>query len=374
MSRKKHQLKSRGYYSANYCIVFAFLLFMAIAPFLGEQLFIPLYLISNHTASKLYRTLAEPIVRFGKETQTAAFTQKARKLFLYYTGLGSKHEWDRFFYTELLDTEDDEALPSAHTYTANPADQNQTHKGAPDLNNVPIEGKKAKRAYHTEQLFIPYSATHPLRVLFFGDSQVYTLAAGMHRALQDDTRITIEQISVHSSGFLRSDYYNWPKKLEQVFKSKSDDQAFHAAVMLLGMNDHQSVRDKKNIYTVETEDWEALYTEKVKQHIDLVLTYVPRIYWLSVPSVRNQKYNEGLRYLDALYDRIAQTYDPELVVRVALHDFTAEYGTEYIETIKVNNTWEPFMQNDGIHYTLAGSEYLMRKFLAAYLQEDYLFD
>jgi len=374
MSRKKQKLKPRGYYSANYCILFAFLLFTVIAPFLGEQLFIPLYRISNHTASKLYHTLAEPIVRFGKKTQAAAFTQKARKLFLYHTGLESRHEWDRFFYTDLLDAEEDEALSTTHTYTAALPDQNEPHKEKTASKNVPIKEKRAKRAYHTEQLFIPYSATHPLRLLFFGDSQMYTLAAGMHRALQDDTSITIEQISVHSSGFLRSDYYNWPKKLEQVFKSKTDDQAFHAAVMLLGMNDHQSIRDKKNIYTVETEDWEILYTEKVKQHIDLVLTYVPRIYWLSVPAVRNQKYNEGLRYLDALYDRIAQAYDPELVIRVTVHDFTAEYGTDYIESIKINNTWEPFMQEDGIHYTIAGSEYLMKKFIAEYLQEDYLFD
>ena len=151
MSRKKQ--KPRGYYSANYCIVFALLLFTVIAPFLGEQLFIPLYRISNHTASKLYRTLVEPIVRFGKETQTAAFTQKARNLFLYYTGLESKHEWDRFFYTDLLDAAEDEALSSSHT--AAPPEQDKPHTEEAAFNTVPRR-KRAKRALYA----CSFSAIH----------------------------------------------------------------------------------------------------------------------------------------------------------------------------------------------------------------------
>jgi len=78
-----------------------------------------------------------------------------------------------------------------------------------------------------------------LRILMIGDSQMHSIAAGFLRLTGQNSSIRVKEISVHSSGFIRSDYYNWPKKLKNVFE-ESQNEPYDIAVIFLGMNDYQN--------------------------------------------------------------------------------------------------------------------------------------
>ena len=201
-----------------------------------------------------------------------------------------------------------------------------------------------------------------------------SIAAGMTRALGSDTSIVMQELSVPSSGFLRSDYYNWPQKLEALLTAQKDGERFDAAVLFLGMNDYQDMWTTDGIIlTAGTPEWEEVYRKMVKAHLDIVLASVPRLYWLGLPVVRSAAYNEKMQYLNAVHDSVAEEYDSKKLVRISLKSLVEEYGTGYIGAIRPEGkAWIPLMQSDGIHYTIEGGEYLMKEFILR-LHRDYVF-
>ena len=202
-----------------------------------------------------------------------------------------------------------------------------------------------------------------------------SIAAGMTRALGSDTAITIQDLSVPSSGFLRSDYYNWPQKLEAVFADQKDGERFDAAVIFLGMNDYQDMWTTGGIIlTAGSSEWEEVYRKMVKVHLDTALASVPRLYWLGLPVVRSAAYNEKMQYLNAVHDSVAEEYDSKKLVRISLKGLVEQYGTGYIGAIKPEGSaWIALIQGDGIHYTVEGGEYLMKRFIDR-LHRDYAFE
>ena len=202
-----------------------------------------------------------------------------------------------------------------------------------------------------------------------------SIAAGMTRALGSDTSIAVRDLSVPSSGFLRSDYYNWPQKLEAVFAGQKDGGRFDAAVIFLGMNDYQDMWTTGGIIlTAGSPEWEEVYRKMVKVHLDTALASVPRLYWLGLPVVRSAAYNEKMQYLNAVHDSVAEEYDSKKLVRISLKSLVEQYGTGYIGAIKPKGSaWISLMQSDGIHYTIEGGEYLMKQFIKR-LHRDYAFD
>ena len=201
-----------------------------------------------------------------------------------------------------------------------------------------------------------------------------SIAAGMTRALGSDTSIAVRELSVPSSGFLRSDYYNWPQKLEAIFADQKDGERFDAAVIFLGMNDYQNMWTTGSIIlTAGSPEWEEVYRKMVKVHLDTALASVPRLYWLGLPVVRSAAYNEKMQYLNAVHDSVAEEYDSKKLVRISLKGLVEQYGTGYIGAIKPEGSaWIPLIQGDGIHYTVEGGEYLMKHFIDR-LHRDYAF-
>ncbi|MGP1593908.1 MAG: DUF459 domain-containing protein [Treponema sp.] len=377
-----------GNCTPNRVLLFVLFVIIGLIPFLGNRIVHPAHSIQNHSLRNIYTALAEPLAAAGMQFPTSVIIPALRTAFLQHSGLVHEAAWDSFFYTAAGD-------PSAEIdTTALQAEQSYRNEGAfgeigitapvyaggvaehRSVGTISVSEKQQKLPYYVEQKIIPFSAEHPLRLLFFGDSQMHFIASGMKRALGADPRIVIEEISIHSSGFLRSDYYNWPKKLEAVLAGTEQQKPFHAAVMILGMNDYQdTITEKGVVLYAGSPEWENFYRTKMHRHIAAVLHSVPRLYWLGLPAVRSAEYDEKIQYLDSLQSKTAEEYSSNSVIRVSLQDFVRKYGSGYVNTIHLDDkTVLPLMQSDGIHYSIPGSEYLMQQFLTMlfdnYLLED----
>ena len=366
-----------GRYSPNQCFFFVVLALLILIPFLGQRLAHPVQNIKRASLKNIYSALTAPIVSVTEAIPAAAVIPVLRNAFIRTAGLTERGEWDTFFYRQgVYDSEVAAfyAITGEQGYT-------ETIPGFSDMLNeregIPAEliGQVSKETLRNVALTVRYSARMPLRMFFFGDSQMRSIAAGMTRALGSDTSIAVRDLSVPSSGFLRSDYYNWPQKLEAVFAGQKDGGRFDAAVIFLGMNDYQDMWTTGGIIlTAGSPEWEEVYRKMVKVHLDTALASVPRLYWLGLPVVRSAAYNEKMQYLNAVHDSVAEEYDSKKLVRISLKSLVEQYGTGYIGAIKPKGSvWISLMQSDGIHYTIEGGEYLMKQFIDR-LHRDYAFE
>ncbi len=374
-NRKKHS--KHAVYSPNGCMLFILLLLLLLLPFSESNIVRYTQNIKQPAIRKIYQAFTEPIIHFSALIHTSTIKDTIRQHFLTSTGLAERPEWDIFFYTDTIDENffntEEEMISALSPDTVSEQLTSDTQTSKKNIRNETAEQrsiKKTKKAYDV----IPYSTKHPLRLLLFGDSQMYYLASGMRRALGDNQAIEIEAISVHSSGFLRSDYYNWPKKLETVLHNKKNETAFDAAVLLLGMNDYQDIYiTGRKLLKAGSPSWERFYRKKIQQHFNIVLRSIPTIYRLGLPHVRNKHYDKKLIYMDKIQKEIAQKF-PDAVINLSFEEMTNGLGTGYIEAIQ-NDTgsWVHFMQDDGIHYSIPGSEYIMKQLLQ-HINEDFLFE
>ena len=366
-----------GRYSPNQCFFFVVLALLILIPFLGQRLAHPVQNIKRASLKNIYSALTAPIVSVTEAIPAAAVIPVLRNAFIRTAGLTERGEWDTFFYRQgVYDSEVAAfyAITGEQGYT-------ETIPGFSDMLNeregIPAEliGQVSKETLRNVALTVRYSARMPLRMFFFGDSQMRSIAAGMTRALGSDTSIAVRDLSVPSSGFLRSDYYNWPQKLEAVFAGQKDGGRFDAAVIFLGMNDYQDMWTTGGIIlTAGSPEWEEVYRKMVKVHLDTALASIPRLYWLGLPVVRSAAYNEKMQYLNAVHDSVAEEYDSKKLVRISLKSLVEQYGTGYIGAIKPKGSvWISLMQSDGIHYTIEGGEYLMKQFIDR-LHRDYAFE
>lgn len=362
----------KGYYSPNQCLFFVVLALVLLIPFLGKRLSHPAQRINNLSVKNIYLSLVQPLIELTEYFPAAGLIPAARTVFIQAAGLEKRGEWDSFFYHGQqfdIDSERLFAFDDAQNYARSL--DGYAGGGLP----AELHGQISPQLLRNVALPIPRSSRYPLRMFFFGDSQMHGIASGMLRALGTDTSITVQELSVHSSGFLRSDYYNWPQKLETLFSEQKEKQGFDAAALILGMNDYQDMwTSSGTILYAGTPEWEEVYCRMVKTHLDIVLRSVPRVYWFGLPVVRKSTYNERIRYLDSLHCAIAEEYDNRCLIKVSLKAFVAEYGTDYVGTVQAENgTRFALMQGDGIHYTIEGGEFLMKKFIAQ-LHQDYEFE
>ena len=197
-----------------------------------------------------------------------------------------------------------------------------------------------------------------------GDSQMHSIAAGFLRLTGQNSSIRVKEISVHSSGFIRSDYYNWPKKLKNVF-AESKNEPYDIAVIFLGMNDYQNFyADNGKVLVKETEDWESAYRDKIKTHLDILSANTKKVYWLGMPIVRNKIYNAQLLYIEDLHKKIALEYSETMLQKISLSSIVPGDGVPYSDTVKTSDGKKiNLMKDDGHHYTVSGGEYVMKPFL-----------
>lgn len=342
--KQKKARKRNGYYSVNAVMLFFILVVLSLFLYSSPFLSYTVRNIHNHYIREICQACLQPMIDISENLNMPELVQNIRSTFLRISGLNKHSEWDSFYYEKV------------QPEPVNTAEAHDTIVNIPQVEKTAIK-KNTEIKEGTQKIM--YSAEHPLRILMFGDSQMQGIAGGMLRLIGDDPRIIIDEISVHSSGFIRSDYYNWKSKLRTVLKSTIPP--YDTAIMFLGMNDIQNFYKESVLLERKSTEWESAYRQKMREHIDIVLEFVPNVYWLGMPCVRQSSYNADLRYLDILQSSVANSYSPEKVHRVLLSEIFPGENNPYRETARTElDAMIRIMKSDGIHYTFSGGEFIMR--------------
>ncbi|MCA9683390.1 MAG: DUF459 domain-containing protein [Myxococcales bacterium] len=204
----------------------------------------------------------------------------------------------------------------------------------------------------------------PKRVLILGDSLAATgFGVLLEDKLDAHPNITCYRKAKSASGLARPDFYDWFDQGPRQVEFRKPDMV----IVVMGGNDGQDLPPWKGSKRVQwqTEEWPGAYRARVDDFLGKVTTPVEgadgaQVLWLGLPMM-------GMRSLEKKLELIRQIQQDAVA---ALGD-----GASYLDTTQflVNDQGELLQQavvkgksrdlraEDGIHFTMSGSEYLADK-------------
>jgi hypothetical protein len=202
------------------------------------------------------------------------------------------------------------------------------------------------------------TAASPLRLWVGGDS----LAAGPSWAIFEAARATgvIQPLAEYQvgTGLVRSEYWDWYRHLEGVVRAR-DPQV---VVFMVGANDNQPLAVAGTSYRPPAPEWVAEYRRRVGALMDLLAGGGRRVVWIGMPPMEEAGYSESM----------------DLVDQIMAEDASGRPGVTYIDTFAMFSApgapgqYAPAIPDeggeltdmrldDGIHLSVAGSQYLARR-------------
>jgi hypothetical protein len=220
--------------------------------------------------------------------------------------------------------------------------------------------------------FVPSEATRapgsiggtPIEPTFFvnvlGDSLGVYAADGLTQAFVDKPEIAVVNRAHESSGLVRDDFYDWFKIAHDLAAAK-DKLDF--VVIIIGINDLQSLKDGADALDPLSDKWRELYGERIERLVaPFKLAHVP-VAWVGLPPMRSERFNAQVVKLNELYKERAEKAGAQYI---DIWDaFADEDGAYDAYGPDINGQNAKLRAADGIHFTKAGS----RK-LAQFLEAD----
>jgi hypothetical protein len=206
-------------------------------------------------------------------------------------------------------------------------------------------GASAKPA---EKAAVPQAPA--IRIAVIGDNIGSQLARGLEQTYEETPQVEIVKLTKDNSGLVRNDYYDWPAKIEELLAS---DAKFDVAIMMVGSNDRQPIRDASGAHPPGTPDWEKAYAARIASIASQFQKKKIPLIWLGMPIMRNERLATDLVRFNQMYREGVQKHGGTYIdVWEAFVDdrnrFTL-YGPD------VNGETVRLRLSDGVHFTKAGS-------------------
>ena len=119
----------------------------------------------------------------------------------------------------------------------------------------------------------------PFKVVVLGDSLADGLYSGLYRLNRKNQKLTIKKASRVNTGLVRSDRYDWNKGAAKIARSGK----YQIAVVLLGLNDLQTFRQKGKRHHFQQKGWEKIYAARIEKMITDLKAAGLAIYWVGIP-------------------------------------------------------------------------------------------
>ncbi|WP_187640060.1 SGNH family hydrolase [Bosea sp. F3-2] len=187
-------------------------------------------------------------------------------------------------------------------------------------------------------------------IVVMGDSLANLLASGLDDALNDRLDVEVIHKSKPDSGLVRTDFYDWPKAVSEIL---AGDQKITLGVMLIGLNDRQSIREGETVHDPLSPRWLELYRDR----IDLVANAfaarrIPLI-WVGAPPVQNGRLSADFVSFNELYRQRVEKAGGQYV---DLWGGFVDAENRYTATgPDVSGQPTRLRLGDGIHFTAAGA-------------------
>ncbi|MFP3913334.1 MAG: DUF459 domain-containing protein [Actinomycetota bacterium] len=191
----------------------------------------------------------------------------------------------------------------------------------------------------------------PLILYIGGDSMVGQFGPMLDDRAAESGMVEAEVVYEFESGLSRPDFVDWPQRLARV----SEDLDPDAFVLYFGGNDAQAIyREEGPWIEYGTPEWEREYRARVDEVMTLLEDRGHWVYWMGMPVVRSESFQERVRLMNEIYRDEAEDH-PLVTFVEAWSVFEGPDGgfSEYLTDADGNLV--DMRLDDGVHYTTAGA-------------------
>lgn len=187
-------------------------------------------------------------------------------------------------------------------------------------------------------------------VTVIGDSLAQMLADGLKDVFADRPDLAVKSRARDSSGLVREDYYNWLKTAREIVAG--GERIDHALIML-GANDRQALREGGAALEPFTPRWKEVYGQRIEELAGLFRARNIPVLWVGLPVMRSEKLSADAVKLNELFRIHAEKAGARYVdVFEKFADETNQYNSSGPD---VTGQIVRLRTADGVHFTRAGA-------------------
>jgi hypothetical protein len=185
-------------------------------------------------------------------------------------------------------------------------------------------------------------------ILVVGDFLASGTAEGLERAFQASPGVRVVDRASGSSGFVRSDFYNWPAEIGPII----DEEKPAVAVVMLGSNDRQSLYIVDRNEPVRSDAWLKEYESRVTALANAIRAKRVPLIWVGMPSFKFAKMSADMLALNDVYRSVTERSGG---IFVDIWDGFVNENNEFVRSgPDINGQTVRLRSSDGINMTAAG--------------------
>ena len=203
---------------------------------------------------------------------------------------------------------------------------------------------------------IPIVLTQNDKVFFAGDSLMQGVAPYVKKMLFKQYKIESIDLSKRSTGLSYPKAFDWPKTINDKL---SEDPSIKLLVVFLGANDPWDfpVKGYATNARFKSKLWEKQYRLRIASILEHVQKHSIQVLWLAPPCMRKQKLNDGMVYLNKLYQSELEKTQQHFLTTNELLGCSYEKFNSFVEK---NKEKIRVRVDDGVHFTPSGQKILAK--------------
>jgi uncharacterized protein len=190
-------------------------------------------------------------------------------------------------------------------------------------------------------------------VAVLGDSLGQMLAQGLSEAFENRPEVAILRKAKEDSGLVRDDFFDWTNATRDMLAS---GEKIDFAVMLIGSNDRQPLRDANGSYEPRSPEWQAAYTQRIETIAAMFRDKKIPLVWVGLPILRSERLSGDALAFNEFYRAYAEKSGATYID--TWEAFADEAGQYSAFGPDINGQTVRLRASDGVHFTKAGARKL----------------
>ncbi len=179
------------------------------------------------------------------------------------------------------------------------------------------------------------------------------LAQGLSEAFENRPEVAILRKAKENSGLVRDDFFDWTQATRDMLAS---GEKIDFAVMLIGSNDRQSLRDANGSYEPRSPEWQAAYTQRIETIAAMFRDKKIPLVWVGLPILRSERLSGDALAFNEFYRAYAEKSG---ATYIDIWEAFADEGGQYSAFgPDINGQTVRLRAGDGVHFTKAGARKL----------------
>ena len=197
---------------------------------------------------------------------------------------------------------------------------------------------------------LPRPADSLFTIAVLGDSLGVLLGQGLTEAYGDRSDIAVLRKARENTGLVRDDYFDWVKGARDLLAA---NDKVNAAVILLGSNDRQQLRDETGVFDLRAPRWKQIYGDRVEAIAQAFRARGVPLIWVGLPVMKSERFSGDMERLnEVIRERAGQAGATFVDVWDAFLDDRGQFATYGPD---VNGQFQKLRAADGVHFTRPGA-------------------